>query len=103
MSTIKELLGKRIKEIRKKKGFTQEQLAEKIGIGTANISYIETGKFAPTIENFEKIAKVLEVEPFELYMFSQKSSEAIKKELFQALDNDEELLNIMYKFYLSIK
>ena len=54
MSNIKKFLGQRIKEIRKARGITQEQLAERIGIGTPNISYIETGRYAPTVENFEK-------------------------------------------------
>ena len=43
MSNIKKLLGQRIKELRKSKKITQEKLAEKIGIGTSNISYIENG------------------------------------------------------------
>ncbi len=104
MSTIKKLLGRRIKEIRKAKGITQEQLAEAIGIGTPNISYIETGKFAPNIENFEKIVNALGVEPYELYMFGpQKTTEDIKNELFNALENNEKLLKLMYKFYLSVK
>ncbi len=104
MSTIKKLLGQRIKEIRKSKGITQEQLAEKVGIGTSNISYIENGKFAPTIENFEKIVQALDVEPYELYMFApQKPINEIKQELFSALEKDDELLRLIYKFYLTLK
>ncbi|MBR2430524.1 helix-turn-helix transcriptional regulator [bacterium] len=41
---MKKLLGKRIRELRKARKITQEQLAEKLGIGPANISYIENGK-----------------------------------------------------------
>lgn len=104
MSTIKKLLGQRIKAIRKSKGITQEQLAESVGIGTANISYIETGRFAPSIENFEKIAEALSVEPHELYNFGTlKSSADMKKELFSILESDEKLLKLMYKFYLAVK
>lgn len=104
MSTIKKLLGQRIKEVRKSKGITQEQLAEKVGIGTSNISYIENGKFAPTIENFEKIVQALDVEPYELYMFApQKPINEIKQELFSALEKDDELLRLIYKFYLTLK
>lgn len=83
---------------------TQEQLAECVGIGTSNISYIETGKFAPTIENFEKIVKALGVEPHELYTFTHlKPTTKIKEELFTALENNEELLKLVYKFYLTVK
>ena len=37
----KKLLGKRIKEIRKSKGYTQEQLSEMIEIETSSLSGIE--------------------------------------------------------------
>lgn len=104
MSNIKFLLGQRIRELRRAKGLTQERLAELVGIGTANISYIETGKFAPSIENFEKIAQALDVQPVELYMFEPlREPDELKAELFTALDKNEELLRLVYKFYLSVK
>lgn len=104
MSSIKKSLGQRIKEIRKARGLTQKQLAEKIGIGTANISYIETGHFAPTIENFEKIADVLGVEPPELYTFtSQKPLSEMRNELFNELSHNDELLKLIYKIFKAVK
>lgn len=104
MSIIKKLLGQRIKELRKARNITQEQLAEMLGIGTANISYIENGKFAPSMENFEKLVEIFHVEPYELYMFSnEKSIDKIKKELFKALEDDEELLLLIYKIFKAIR
>ena len=104
MSEIKKLLGKRIRDLRKAKGITQEQMAEYLGIGPANISYIENGKFAPSMENFEKIARILKVEPFELYKFSNyKNIEEIREELFSIIVNNEQITRLLYKFYESIK
>lgn len=104
MGNIKKLLGQRIRELRKAHKITQEQLAEMLGIGTANISYIETGKFAPSMENFEKLVKIFNVEPYELYKFTNfKTNEDIKKELYNAIENNENLLKLIYKFYLTIK
>lgn len=104
MSTLKKLLGQRIREFRKSRKITQEQLAEMLGIGTANISYIENGKFAPSIENFEKLANIFQVEPYELYKFPNvKSKDEIKKELFCALEQDEKLLKLIYRIYKAIK
>ena len=103
MSDIKKLLGSKIKAIRKQRGLTQEQLAEMVGIGTPNISYIECGKFAPAIDTLEKISTALNVEPYELYKFDKKSDEDIKKELFSAIENDKKLLKIMYNFFLSVR
>ncbi|BBO73123.1 transcriptional regulator [Desulfosarcina widdelii] len=58
---IKQLLGARIKEIRKKRHLTQEQLAEKVGINPKYVSSIERGKENPTLDTFIKIAESLEV------------------------------------------
>ena len=103
MSRIKKLLGQRIRDARKAKGLTQEQLAERLGIGTSNISYIETGKFAPSMENFEKLVEILGVEPSELYTFTTlKTAQEMKSELNNAFENDE-MLKLIYKFYLSVK
>lgn len=103
-NNIKKLLGKRIQELRKSKRLTQEELAEKIGIGTPNISYFETGRFSPAVETIEKIAKALDVEIYELYMFNPlKSIEEIQTELENVIHSDERILRMLYKFYLSIK
>lgn len=104
MENIKLLLGKKIKELRKAHKYTQEQLAEKIGIGTPNISYFETGKFAPSIETLQKLAQVFGVEIYELYMFQPlKHTSEIKQELAKAIESDEKILRLLYKFYITIK
>ena len=41
---IKENLGKRIAELRKSLGISQEELAEKLDISQKSLSKIETGK-----------------------------------------------------------
>lgn len=103
MRNLKKLLGNKIREHRKKKNLTQEQLAELVGIGTANISYIENGKFAPSMDTLDKLSTALDVYPYELYMFEHlKSAEELKEELFNALNSDEELLRLVYKFYKTV-
>ena len=104
MSELKHLIGKRIRDLRKSRKLTQEQLAELIGIGTPNISYIENGKFSPSVETLDKLAKVLQVEPYEIYMTSPyKSKKQIKDEMFLALENNEELLRLVYKFFITVR
>jgi transcriptional regulator with XRE-family HTH domain len=41
-------LGEAIKEIREKRGYSQDQLAEKMNINRSTISKIENGKFGIT-------------------------------------------------------
>ncbi len=100
---MKKLLGKRIKEIRNKKGMTQEKLAELVEINTPNISYIENGKFYPSYETFVGLLKALDVEPCELFTFDMvKSPEELKNEMMEAFNNDEKLLRLIYKVYRAI-
>ncbi len=68
--TTKELLGARIKELRKRKGLTQERLSELIEIDPKHLSRIEVGKGYPSLETLDKIGKVLKVELKDLFEFS---------------------------------
>lgn len=61
MKTGKEKLGARIKEFRKARGLSQEQLAEIIGIEQKHVSRLEVGKSYPTIDRLEKLALALNV------------------------------------------
>ena len=54
-------VGIRIKEAREAKGFTQEQLAEIVGLSPTHISVIERGVKAPKLETFVEIANALGV------------------------------------------
>jgi len=56
---IKKKLGRRIAEMRKAKGFTQERFAEKTGYSVEFISFVERGINAPSITGCERIAKAL--------------------------------------------
>ena len=74
MATIKTSLGLRIKELRKRVGYTQAQLAELIDMDTTNVCRLETGIQLPKEENLEKIAQVLNVEIKDLFDFGHKKS-----------------------------
>lgn len=102
MSDFKKLLGKKIQSIRKAKGLTQERLAELIDIETLSLSYLETGKYAPSVETLQKLSKVLNVKPWEFYFFTELSDEDKKNELKKALDENPKLIKMLYNFYKSI-
>ncbi len=51
----------KIKELRKKKGWAQTELAKKIKIKNSNLSCYETGKIVPSIAVLERFAKVFGV------------------------------------------
>jgi transcriptional regulator with XRE-family HTH domain len=57
----KSLLGKRIKQLRKLRRLSQEDLAEKAGISAQYVSNIERGKENPTLDLLFGLADSLKV------------------------------------------
>lgn len=66
---IKLKVGLKIKELRKQKGLTQEQLSELTDIDRTYISDVERGLRNIAIVNLEKIANAFDIELFELLKF----------------------------------
>lgn len=60
-------IGANICRIRKEKGITQSELAEKAGITQAMLCWIEQGKRNPSLPSCEKIAKLLDCKISELF------------------------------------
>lgn len=58
----RELIGQRIAQLRKKKGFTILELSEMTGLDNSNIGKIEKGKYNVGIDILGKIADALMVE-----------------------------------------
>lgn len=56
-------IGPRIKELRKRKGFTQTQLGELINVTKVSISCYEHGTRTPNLETFIDLVNVLETTP----------------------------------------
>ncbi len=59
---IKKGFGKRLKEIRKARGLTQEELAELVNVAPRHISYIETARSFPSSELIERLSVALNVD-----------------------------------------
>lgn len=53
--------NKNLKYLRRLLGITQDELANRIGLNTSNISYWENYKTEPTLENVEKVTGALNV------------------------------------------
>lgn len=59
--------GKRVAEVRKSRGVTQQQLAERVSMSVVAIAYIETGKRWARLGTLNKIANSLKVEVSDLF------------------------------------
>jgi len=88
-------IGKFIKELREKKGFSQRQLAYLSGVSNTEISRIENGeRKKPDIEILQKIARPLGVNYKTLYVVAGyvKNEDNIDGKIKSAISDDPELL-----------
>ena len=67
MKNARELLGGRIRELRKGQKMSQEQLSEKVDVDPRYISRIELGRCYPSLETLENIARALSVDMRDLF------------------------------------
>lgn len=67
-------IGQRIRKYRKQMNFSQEELAEKIGISTTHMSHIETGSTKLSLPVLVELAKSLNVKTDSL-LFNQACSD----------------------------
>lgn len=94
----KKLLGKRIREIRKRKLINQEKLAELIGVEPASISNIENGKNYPSMSNLEMILNVLDASFLDVFDFEhKKESKDLTAEINEIMKKYPEKVEDFYK------
>jgi len=90
---LKKELGHRIQSFRKKRKLTQEKFAELISIDPKNVSKIENGNHYPSTETLLAIAKALEVDIYELFIFGKEIPlNTMRQELLSALNDDKKVL-----------
>jgi len=70
---FKQEVAKKIQEARKAKGWTQTQLARKMGVNRITITKYESGKLNMSLDVINHIAESLEVAPS--IIFSPKSDQ----------------------------
>jgi transcriptional regulator with XRE-family HTH domain len=76
------LLSENLKYLRKQKGFTQELLAEKLGIKRSLVGAYEEGRAEPGLLNLQKISQVFEVSIDNL-ISEDYTDPSLSKKLFQ--------------------
>ncbi len=84
-------LGDKILELRKKKGFSQEELGEKVNVTRQTISNWELGETAPNPEQLKLLSKHLNVSVDELL------DNDIKNVLVEKVSNTEKLAGLILK------
>lgn len=105
MDDIKIKLGARIRELRKSKNITQEELVEIIGSDTNNLSRIENGKKFMSADKLVKIAAALNVDVKDLFDFGHIiSDEDLKQKIVSNVNVlSTKQLKYIYKTILNLK
>lgn len=88
------LIGKRLLEARKKKGMTQQALADKTGIKTTAISRYENSKKTPSLITLASFALALDVTID--YLFFGDDAE---RPISTAADEEEIIANCLFKLW----
>ena len=74
-------LGKKIKQLRKFSGMTQEQLAEKLNISRQALSKWENGTSMPDVESVVRISMLFQISLEELLIKEEKYVEESKTQI----------------------
>lgn len=67
-----EMLGQRIREVRKQKNMSQEDLADVSGLALSQIGRMERGEINATLSSVFSISRGLEIEVSTLFTFKLK-------------------------------
>ena len=62
-------LTTRMKELRAKRGLTQEELAKRVGVRRETIVFLEQGKYNPSLRLAHDVAKALKAGIEEVFIF----------------------------------
>ncbi|MGE7918267.1 helix-turn-helix domain-containing protein [Viridibacillus sp. NPDC093762] len=90
MDSLVKLVGGNIKDIRKLKKLTQEELAEKCGLHTSYLAGVERGDRNITLQTLQKIIDGLEEVPSAIFNYNNihiNSKYYEKKDLIMLLQN----------------
>jgi transcriptional regulator with XRE-family HTH domain len=71
LSDLSKIIGERLRNIRKEKGLSQEELAHLSTLHSTYIGQLERGEKNATLESIEKVTNALEITLEELFRFIQ--------------------------------
>lgn len=63
---LKSAFGQVLFDLRQKKGISQQELADYAELERAYISYLENGKYYPSLKTIYKLAPILSIKPHEM-------------------------------------
>ncbi len=98
MQDVKRLVGERVRTLRKRKNFSQEVLASKVGIDMKSLSRLERGVHYPSLETLEKIQVELAVELKDFFDFERSPSAEEMRDFLIRTANDADYTTLERMF-----
>ncbi|MBI2899145.1 MAG: helix-turn-helix transcriptional regulator [Planctomycetes bacterium] len=87
MGALAQGLGRRLQQLRKASGLTQEKLAALAGIDPKYMGSIERGEKSVSLEVLERLICALKIEPYEPFLFALKGRKSPEKAEEETLVN----------------
>jgi len=84
MTSLREIFAHNLKKYRRSCGFSQGKLAEMVNVSTHHIAMIEIARNYPAMDLVERIANVLNIEIYELFIDSLSRPEQMER-LYQLM------------------
>lgn len=98
--SFKKAIGERIKNYRKLKELTQEQLAEAMDFNTKSISLLENGHNYIALNKVPKLCNALDIQPYQLFVFDKRNikTQNTQNDIIELLNTmDNQKLKLAYK------
>lgn len=96
-----------IRELREERKWTQETMADKLGLSRNGYAKIERGESIPSLERLDEIAKLLDVSVIELLTLNDRNvilqTQNQQANYYEKYVNNETLLNEIEKLHLIIE
>jgi transcriptional regulator with XRE-family HTH domain len=93
MASQQSIFVQNLRKLRRKCGFTQAQLAEKVNVSTHHIGMIELSRNNPTLDLVERIAEALNIKTYELFIDPLSPNEELERLRYEIRDDMKKLLD----------
>ena len=99
-ASIREIFAKKLRENRRQCGFSQEKLAENVGISTQYLAMMEIARKFPSAEVLERLAMAMNINVYELFLIDHSPRDELEQlrkdiisEMKQTFDESFRLLS----------
>ncbi|MBQ8134688.1 MAG: helix-turn-helix transcriptional regulator [Clostridia bacterium] len=90
---MKNYVGSKIKELRKRSGMTQAELAGKLGISSSAVGMYEQGRREPDNDTMLRLCNVFDISADDLLGQTKKPGKSVTRELSEVFDKFTQFLS----------